>query len=102
MFHKDMKIWIVSALQLWVKISVSSILTLAIQPDVPQPALSGVVCIEILQVLQLRVANFGSGLDEIVFGTLGSKGPTGDIDGAIEAVMLLFARAMISFQLPIS
>ena len=55
-----MQVGVVAALKLVVYISMSSILTPAIGTDVHQPSFSGVVSVEVLQVLELAVAHLVS------------------------------------------
>jgi hypothetical protein len=73
------------------KISVSSILTLSIGPDVTLPALDTVIRIEALQVFNFGHPNRLAGLDEIVFYALHPEAAIGNIDGAIVAVPLFVA-----------
>lgn len=56
----NVQIGVIATLELVVNISVSSILTPAIGTDVLQPSFSGVVSVEVLQVLELAVAHLVS------------------------------------------
>lgn len=94
-----MQVGIVLIVQLWMKESVSGILASSVRPYVSQPAFRAVTCVEVLQVLQLAVADLGGGLDEFVLGAGGPEGAAGDVDGTVVAVMLLFAMAVVGFEL---
>ena len=94
-----MQVGIVAALQLRMKEPVSGILASSVRPNVPQPTLRAVVCVELLQVLHLAVADLGGGLDEVVLGINGPECAVGDVDGAFVAVVLLIATAVVGFEL---
>ena len=94
-----MQVGIVPTLQLRMKERVSGILASSVRPNVPQPTLRAIACVEVLQVLQFVIADLGGGLDKVVLGASGPEGAAGDVDGAVVSVMLLFATAVIGFEL---
>lgn len=97
--HQHVEVGIVAALELGVDVAMSGVLAATVGPDVAEPALDAVVGIEVLQVLEFRIADCGGGVDEVVFGLLGSEGAAGDVDGPVGAVVLGVATAVIRLKL---
>ena len=70
-----------------------------LRAHIPQPSLEAVVGIEILEVADLRVADFCCGLQPVVLGLLAPVGPVRYGDGAVVAVQRSIAWTVICFQL---
>ena len=79
--------------------SMRSVLASPIGTHVPQVALDGIVCIQILQVFDFGIAQLCGRFNKRVLGAVGSEGAFGDIDRAIMPMMLLFAATMVGFKL---
>lgn len=76
-----------------------SVLTSSVRPDIAEPTLNTVVGIQVLEVLELRVSNFGCCVDESILGFLGPECPTGNIDWTIGSVMLGITATMVCLKL---
>lgn len=81
------------------EISVCSVLTSSVGPNIPQIALYTVVRVEVLQVTDLGIADLFGGVEEGVFGAFGREGTLGDVDGAAVSVELLLTTAMVGLEL---
>jgi hypothetical protein len=95
----NVQVGVVAALELVVHISVSGILSPSVGPDVLQPPLSGVVRIEVLQVLELTVAHVVRRVDEGLLSLLAAVRALRDVDGATVAVGLAVTHAVVVLEL---
>lgn len=95
----NVQVGVVTALELVVHISVSSILPPPVWADVLQPSLGGVVRVEVLQVLQLAIAHLVSRVDEGLFGFLAAVGALGNVDGAAVSVGVSVTQSMVVLEL---
>jgi hypothetical protein len=98
---KNVQVRVFAVLELWVEVSMCRVLTLAVGTDIAQPTLYAVVRIQSLQVFDLFDATGFGGLDEVVFGSLGSVSAVGHVDRAIVAVVLFLSGSVVCFELRI-
>lgn len=75
------------------------ILTSPIWSNITVISLYGIVGVEVLQILRLRVSKLRCRFDEGVFCAVADMAALGNIDGTIEAVSVLIPFAMIGFEL---
>lgn len=68
-------------------------------PDAPQVSLEAIVGVQVLQVIDLVIANLRSGFHEGIFGTCRCVCAFRDTGGAIVSVMLLLALAVVVLHL---
>jgi hypothetical protein len=64
-----------------------------------QPALRGIVGIQVLQIFKLAIAELSSGVDESILGLFGAVSAAGDIDWPGVAMVLALAAAVVGFEL---
>lgn len=95
----DMQIRILATLDLIVHISMSSILTPPVGPDVLQPPFSGIVRIEILQIFELAVAHLVRRVDESLLSFFAAVSALGDVDGTAVAVGVSISHAVVLLEL---
>lgn len=76
-----------------------SILTASVWSNVPVIALYGIIGVEVLQILRLRVTELGSRFDEGVFSAAAGVSTFGYVDRAIVAMSIFVALAMIGLKL---
>lgn len=94
-----MQVGVLVALQLRVQVSMRSVLSPSIGSDVLVVSLDGIVCIEVLEIVGLRVSKLRSCLDESVFGTSADVSALADVDVAVMAVSVFVSLAMVFLEL---
>jgi hypothetical protein len=97
--HDDVQIGILPAFKSGAKVPRGCILPLAVGPDVAQRAGDAVIGVEDSQILNLRISDPLSGLDEVLLWPFRTPGAVRDIDRAREAMFVLWTRPVVSFKL---
>lgn len=99
LLNQDMQVGVLVALQFRVQISMRSILSPSIGPDVLVVTLDSVICIEVLEIVGLRESKLCSCLDECIFGASADVSALADVHVAVVAVSVFVSLAMVFLEL---
>lgn len=99
LLHQHMEVRIVPALQLRMQVSMSGVLPPSIEPDITIITLNGIILIEILQIVRLRVSQLGRCFDEGVFGAAARVSAFGDVDRTVEAMAVFVPLPVVCLEL---
>lgn len=76
-----------------------SVLAESIRTNISQPTLRAVVAVQVLQILELVIAQSCCSIDEGIFSSFCCERALGNVNGSIVAMMLLLPLSMVRLKL---